>query len=139
VNSNNLPGFTAEKSIDRTSEHSRLAAVWIDHNIEQAVFPATKTYTKTECTYPTIETECNLDAQGIQHCFPVPSCAVYSQCIHYDGDCTGTKLFFWQTPPTRCVTSASGKSQCITAWSQYPWIMECDDGTSSQGSGFCLW
>jgi hypothetical protein len=61
-------------------------------------------------------------------------------CCYYDGNCTGTKLFFWQRAPTRCVTSPRGFTQCCGGWNQYPSIRECPNGTVKwAGCSFYVW
>ena len=59
-------------------------------------------------------------------------------CCSYHGPCTGSTI--WPRPaPTRCVTSSGGFTHCCRGWNLYPWIRECDDGTRTQGCGFCFW
>lgn len=79
------------------------------------------------------------------------ACLAYGKrcCTQYTGRCTGTKIFFWQPAPTRCVTSPTGHTKCCNAWNQYPWITECDNYADNAGGqsylsreercGACLW
>ena len=60
-------------------------------------------------------------------------------CQSSHGSCTGSTLIPWRPPPTRCATSPVGFTKCCTGWNQYPWIRECDDGTRTDGCGFCVW
>jgi hypothetical protein len=119
--------------------------------------PASSTWTSTECARYAPITSCGVPYPNLADCIatcssscnPVPGgyaccstsqvCVSTTTCTHYDGDCTGTKLFFWQPPPTRCVTSASGLTKCAGGWNQYPWILQCANGSQSSGVGFCLW
>ena len=68
--------------------------------------------------------------------FVPPSAPV--TCSSHHGSCTGTKIWFWEPAPQRCV-QAAGRERCCGGWNQYPWIQSCSDGRVTDGCGFCFW
>jgi hypothetical protein len=153
----NTPGFTAEMLFHETSNHYSAATVWTDSTAKLSVLPAAQTYETDECTFWTSGTSCGSAfsdpqtcqaycsgfcqprAGGYECCTPTTNCAATTHCKHFDGDCTGTHVWFWDTPPTRCVTADSGFTRCAGGWNQYPWVVECNNGSRTSGVGFCLW
>lgn len=122
------------------------------------IVAAASTWTSEECIGYRSQTVCGVPYPNMSTCISACSggfcqphqgayaccrqqevCTGTTTCTHYDGDCTGTKLFFWQPAPTRCVTGQSGMSRCVSGWNQYPWVRECGNGSRTSGVGFCLW
>jgi hypothetical protein len=61
-------------------------------------------------------------------------------CDVYHGSCTGSPGWLAYSAPTpQCVATPQGHARCSYWWNQYPWIRECDDGSSVSGDGFCFW
>ena len=113
------------------------------------------TWTSTDCIgyrqvqvcgvpYPTLSDCIATCSSGI--CTPTPGgygccstrevCIGTTSCTHYDGYCTGSIL---TGASTRCVASPSGFTRCAGGPNQFPWVVECSDGSRSSGVGFCLW
>jgi len=93
--------------------------------------------------YPTLSDCIATCSSGV--CTPMPGgygccstrevCVGTTTCTHYDGSCTGS---FLTGSTTRCVASPSGFSRCAGGPNQFPWVVECTNGSRSSGVGFCL-
>ena len=81
---------------------------------------------------------CKFSDGAYRCCQPHDQCVREEWCESYHGSCTGTKLWFWQEAPNRCV-SGGGHEKCCNGWFQYPWVKTCSGRHVADGCGFCLW
>jgi hypothetical protein len=123
----------ASKSVSPTDLEPPTAHVWIDDSqCTRVVKSCGGSFASISDCQASGCPICASTGVGIVCCHGV--CVERKTCTHFDGQCTGTHLWLWETPPMRCI-----QGQCCGGWNQFPWVVQCDDGSTSMGCGFCLW